>query len=119
MAWRVSRPRLDPDAVVEGIVTGHQLGLTTLHDWQQAVLKIRIGSVMSAQFGLLPVLPFLPREEIASIGERRHPPAVEEPSVPSDVVGVQMRAQHIVDVLGRNTRSGKVGEIGPILSMIA
>jgi len=35
------------------------------------------------------------------------------------MVGMQMRAQHIVDVLGCKARGGKVGEIGPILSMVA
>src|SRR5262245_17769383 len=119
VAWCVSRPGLDPYAVVEGIVAGHQLRLTTLHDWQQAVLIVRIGSVPCAQFGLLPVLPFLPRKQIAGIGERRHPPPVEEPSVPTDVIGMQMRAQYIVDVFGRKACGSKVGEIGPILSVIA
>src|SRR5262249_30589527 len=85
VGWRVSGPWLDPYAVVEGIVAGHQLRLTTLHDRQQAVLIVWIGSVSGAQFGVLPVLPFLPRKQVAGVGKRRHPPAVEEPSVPTDV----------------------------------
>jgi hypothetical protein len=67
MAGRVSRPWLYPYAVVEGIVSGDQLGLATLHDRQQAVLIIRIGSVCSSPFCDPPVLPFLPGEQIAGI----------------------------------------------------
>src|SRR5262249_43801973 len=44
---------------------------------------------------------------------------VEEPSVPTDVIGMQMRAQYIVDVVRRKAGGSKVGEIGPILSVIA
>ena|SRR6266567_1336636 len=46
MAGRVSRPCLYPYAVVEGIVSGDQLGLATLHDRQQTVLIV--GSVVYA-----------------------------------------------------------------------
>src|SRR6266852_4294759 len=70
----------------KGIVTGYQLRLTTLHDRQQAVLIVRIGGVFGPQFGHPPVLPFLPREQVAGIGECRHPPAVEELRVPTDVI---------------------------------
>src|SRR6516164_6853992 len=119
MAWRVSGPRLDPNAVIEGVVAGHQLRPTALHDWQQAVLVIRIGRVSGAQFGALPVFPFLPCKKIVSIGKRRHPSTIDEPRVPADMIGVEMRAQHIVDVLRRKAGGGKVSKIGPILSMVA
>src|SRR5262245_19558055 len=119
VAWRVSGPRLDPYAVIEGIVAGHQLRSTALHDWQQAVLVIRIGRVSCAQFGAFPVFPILPCKQIAGVGKCRHPSATDEPRVPADMVSMEMRAQHIVDVLGRKARGGKVGEIGPILSMVA
>src|SRR5262245_55341625 len=119
VAWRVSGPRLDPYAVIEGIVAGHQLRPAALHDWQQAVLVIPIGRVSGAQFGALPVFPFLPREEIAGIGKRRHPSAIDEPRVTANVIGVKMRAKDEVDVLGLKARGCNVGKIGPILSMVA
>jgi hypothetical protein len=50
------------------------------HDWQQPVLVIWIGRVSGAQFGALPLLPFLPRKQIAGIGKRRHPSAIDEPT---------------------------------------
>src|SRR5262249_10133217 len=65
------------------------------------------------------VFPFLPRKQIAGVGKRRHPSAIHETCVPAHMIGVEMRAQHIVDVLGCETRGGKVGEIGPILLMVA
>ena len=44
---------------------------------------------------------------------------VEEPRVPTDVIGVQVCAQHIVDVLGHKTGGHEIGEIGPVLPVVA
>ena len=115
MAGCVARPWLDPYSVVEGVVSGNQLGLATVYDRQQAVLIIRIGGVCSSQFSHPPVLPFLPGEQVAGVREGRHPSAVEKPRVPTDVIGVQMCAQHVVDVLRRKARGGEIGEVGPVL----
>src|SRR5215472_12044164 len=119
MAGCVPRPRLDPYTVVERIIHGNQLGLATVHDGQQAVLVVRIGRVCGSPFSDLPVLPFLARKEVAGVREGRYPSAVEEPRVPTDVIGVQMRAQHIVDMLLRKAGGGEIGEIRPILPVIS
>src|SRR5215831_291962 len=119
MAGCVPRPGLDPYVVVKRIIHGNQLGLATVHDGQQAVLVVRIGRVCGSPFSDLPVLPFLARKEVASVREGRYPSAVEEPRVPTDVIGVQMRAQHIVDFFRRKTGGGEVREVGPVFSMIA
>ena len=112
-------PRLDPYVVIEGIVRGNQFGLATLHDRQQAVLIIRIGRVGGSPFSHPPVLPFFAGEQIARVGESRHPSAVEKPRVPADMISMQMRAKHIVDVVGRNTSGGEIREIRPVLPVIA
>src|SRR6516165_1292510 len=116
---RVSWPRLNPDVVVEGVIRSDQLGLTTFHDRQQAVFIVGIGGVFGSQFSYPPVLPFLTGEEVPGIRERRRPSAVDEARVPTDVVGMEMRAQHIVDVFGSETGGGETREIGPIFPMIA
>src|SRR6516165_12459523 len=88
MAGCVPRPRLDPYVVVERIICGDELGLASLHDRQQAVLVVRIGGVCGSPFSDLPVLPFLARKEVAGVREGRHPSAVDEPRVPTHVIGV-------------------------------
>src|SRR5215470_12428808 len=58
----VPRPRLDPYAVIKGIVHGDELGLATVHDRQQAVFIIRVGSVTGSQISYPPVFPLLAGE---------------------------------------------------------
>ncbi len=41
-----------------------------------------------------------PPEQIARPGESRHPAPVLQPRIPADVIEVQMRAHHDVDVFG-------------------
>jgi hypothetical protein len=65
------------------------------------------------------MLPLLTGEEVVSVGERRHPPTIDEPRVPTDVIGMEMRAEHIVDVFRSETGGGEVREIGPVFPMIA
>ena len=52
---------------------------------------------------------------------RSGPIGHDKSCVPTDVIGMQMRAQHIVDVLGHKTGGeiGEIGEIGPVLPVIA
>src|SRR5215471_10025309 len=92
MAGCVPRPGLDPYVVVKRIIRGDELGLATLHDRQQAILIIWIRGVRGSPFSDLPVLPFLAREEVAGVREGRHPSAIDEPRVPPDVIGMQVRA---------------------------
>ena len=104
---RVSWPRLNPYVVIEGVVRSDQLGSTTFHDRQQAVFIVGIGGVFGSQFSYPPVLPFLAGEEVSGIRERRRPSAVDEARVPTDVIGMEMRTQHIVDVVGSETGGGR------------
>ena len=39
-------------------------------------------------------------------------PKGRQGEVPADMIGVQMRAQHIVYVFGRKTGGGEIGDIG-------
>ena len=51
-----------------------------------------------------PVLELAVGEDVARLGEGRHPAAVLEPRVPADVVDVQMRAHDEVDVADAEAR---------------
>src|SRR5919108_6596445 len=65
------------------------------------------------------MFPFPASEEVAGFRKGRHPSTVKEARVPTDVIDMQMRAQHIVDVLGRKTGGGQISKIRPVLLMIA
>ena len=66
------------------------------------------------------LLPLRPVRELAvghdvfRLGKGRHPAAVLEPGVPADMIAVQMRAHHIVDVVDSEARSAK-----PLLEAVA
>ncbi len=118
MTGGVPRPRVYMHVVVKGVVGGDQFRLATLHDRQQAVLVIRIGRVSTSQLGDPPVLPFLAGKQVAGVREGRHPSAAEETGVPADMIDMQVRAQHKVDVLGCKAGDGEIGEIGPVFLVI-
>ena len=50
---------------------------------------------------VVPVAPFLLRDQIARVRKRRHPASIDEHRVPADVIDMQMRAQHGVDRFAR------------------
>jgi hypothetical protein len=87
----VPRPRLNPDAIMEGIVHSDQLGLPSVHDRQQTVFIVRVGRITASQLSYPPVLPLPAREQVAGVWECRHPSTVEKTRIPTDVIGVQMR----------------------------
>ena len=51
------------------------------------------------------------RHHVLGVGEGRHPLAVLEPRVPADVVDMQVRAHHEVDLLGLHARLAQTVEI--------
>jgi hypothetical protein len=55
-----------------------------------------------------PVFEVEPRHEIAGAGERGHPVAVDQLRVPADVIDVEVRADHIVDFIGREIERGQM-----------
>src|SRR5579863_3538130 len=61
---------------------------------------------------VLPVLPFAPPEEVSRLGKGGHPSTVDEPRIPAHVIEMQMRAQHIGDLPGREARAAQILEKG-------
>ena len=53
-----------------------------------------------------------PRHDVARIGKGRDPAAVFEPGVPADMIPVQMRAHHVIDILDTDAGAGEIGEKG-------
>ncbi len=73
---------------------------TCLDEWHHAVCK---GTVIVTRrrfllFGL-PVVEFAAADQITRLAKGRHPPSVDLSGVPADMVRMQMRAHHDVDVV--------------------
>ena len=60
-----------------------------------------------------PVLPLGPRHQIARFRKRRHPLTVLEPRVPAYMIDVQMRAQHQVHIIWRDSSLAQLLEPAP------
>ena len=64
-----------------------------------------------------PVVVLGAREQVARVGEGRHPAPADQPRVPADVIGVEVGAHHEVDVFRSEADGGEVVEIagrGPV-----
>ena len=109
MVGRVARGRGQADMVVERVVAGDELGPVGLDDRQHAV-----GDLVERRLlmDLAPVGVFLFREQVARLREGRDPAAVLQPRVPPDMVAVQMRAHHEVDVL--DPEPGRLERLHPV-----
>ena len=105
MSGRVARRGFHHHAIVDRVVAFQQQRLPGLEHGQHAVVvHLRASRALHppiADLGI-EVLLLDPREQVPGVRERRYPAAVLELRVPADMVGVEVRAQHDVDVLGRN-----------------
>ena len=61
-----------------------------------------------------PVLPLAPPEEVSRLGKGRYPFAIDQARVPAHVIEVQMRAQHIGDLLCRKAGAAQVLQEGAL-----
>src|ERR1700693_5646872 len=92
MSWR----RQYPHMIANRVVVAHNLGPFGFDNRQYAVAEWRHPRLCVL---LGPVLEFVLAEHVARVGKSRHPAAALQPRVPSDVIDVQMRAHHEIDVL--------------------
>ncbi len=61
-----------------------------------------------------PVVIFGLAEDVARLGKGRNPAAAFEPRIPADVIDMQMRAHHEIDVLDRKARGLQRAHIGVV-----
>ena len=101
----VPRGRLEPHVVADAMVDGHQVGQAGFVDGGHRVTEHVVAEEVG---GGLPVLVLGPGEQVAGVGERRQPPAVDQTGVPADVVDVQVGADHLGDRFRRVARCGQV-----------
>src|SRR5215472_15652231 len=70
-----------------------------------------MGGVLAALMHALPVCELAARHDVARIRKRRDPAAVLEPGIPADMVPMQMRAHHVVDIFDCDPGSAEIGDI--------
>ena len=92
---RMPRRRQETDVIADRVVVAHDLGLVGVDDRQHTV-----GERRHFRLGVLfgPVVEFALAEHVTRVGKSRYPAAVFQPRIPSDVIDMQMRAHHEVDV---------------------
>ena len=94
MAGRMSRRGLEEQAVFDRVVAVDEIRQAGAHDRQHAVLETAFGRAGADMRHLVrfPMRVFLPVEQVARVGEGRHPASVLQPRVPADMVDMQMGA---------------------------
>ena len=112
MARRVARARHEADLGADAMVPLDEVGEAKLEDRPYAVGEHRqhVGTLRLCA----PVLVLDPTEQIARVREGRDPLAIGQHGVPADVVDVQVRAQHRIDRLARESGRGQVFEEPPL-----
>src|SRR5262245_51177838 len=102
----------EPEPIFKGVVVVNQFRLPSAYHRQHAVLKsATVRRVFAALVYPLPVGEFAAGHDVAGIWEGRDPAPIVEPGVPADMVPVQMRAHHIIDILGLDPYRREVSEI--------
>ena len=113
MAGRMAGRSLDRQLGGDVVAVVDQHGLARLHHREHAVLVSHVTRVG----GHRRILPHVPvgvvgaRKQVLCVRERRHPAPVAQHRIPADVVGMQVRAQHQVDVLGRDAGGAQALQI--------
>jgi len=117
VAGSVPGCRENGKVVIDRVVPINQLGLTGFDNGQHAVpesiapLQTRICNRIGAGIAELS-LDF--REEILRVGEGRHPAAIDQLCVPSDVITMQMGAQYNVNLVRSHAGGAQSVQIGRI-----
>ena len=116
-ARRVAVGGFQVQALGKLVVALDQIGQACLHHRQHAVGE---GAVICRRVPALlafPVLVFAAPENVACIGKGRHPAPVLQAGVPADMVGVQMGAEHEVDLFGMYAGRSKTFQVRGFLAV--
>src|SRR5579871_6463568 len=95
MAWR----RRQRDGVIERIVIVDQDSLAGLDDRQTIVAEHRSRRILALFVLLFPDRIFALVEDVFRIREGRHPAAIAQRRVPAAMIDMEMRAEHVIDLV--------------------
>src|SRR5689334_23323645 len=102
----ILQPNAVADLAMDTRIGVDEVGEPRIEDWRHAVFE---RFAMQGFMALLAEeLEVAPPEEVARVGECRHPPTVLQACVPPHVIEVQMRAHHEVDGFGPQPRLRKI-----------
>ena len=112
MAGRMARRRSQPHRVVEREIVVDEERLAGLDDGLAVEAPDIARRVVAAPRRLLPGGVFALVEDVFGPREGRHPAPVAQDRVPAAVIDVEMRAEHVVDVLEPEAGGAKALEPG-------
>src|ERR1700747_629050 len=101
MAGRMSRRLQNAQMIPDRKIVAHDVRPPSFDYRQDAVAEWRhlgLGVLLG------PVVIFGLAEDVARLGKGRNPAAAFESRIPANVIDMQMRAHHEIDVLDRKTR---------------
>ena len=121
MARRMARVHCKGDAGRNGMAVVDQLCLACIKNGLHTVFE-HIGVHLGSNGGRagffavawIPVGPVDTGEQIASIGKRRYPVLVLQACIPADVIDMQVRADHDIDVFRLQSVRRQIGKEGRI-----
>jgi hypothetical protein len=109
VARRVANGRREPDLRRDDVVEFHKLDEAGVEDGPYAIAE---HSLLLLVLVGAPEFVFASADEVARVGEGRHPLAVLEHGVPADVVDVEVRAHYGVDRFARPAGLGEMLQEG-------
>src|SRR5215831_5035460 len=117
MTGRVSWRRNDVQELVESERPGDKISASAVDDRQHAFAECaelhRLGFIrISVELAV--VLEVRLGDDVAGIRKCRHPAAVTQLCIPADVIVMEMRTHHVVDVLRPRASGGEAFEVGCI-----
>src|SRR5580704_9613396 len=111
MAGRMSRCWQNAQMIADRKIVAHDVRPPGFDHRQDAVAERRhlgLGVLLG------PVVIFGLAEDVARLGKGWNPAAAFEPRIPADVIDMQMRAHHEIDVLDRKARGLQRAHIGVV-----
>jgi hypothetical protein len=91
------------------IIVADKQRLSGLHHRQHAVAEgQRVRRVGTAFVEILPVIEFASRHHIFGVRKGRDPLAIPQLRVPADMVPMEVRAHHVIDLFGPNSEPGEI-----------
>ena len=117
MAGRMAARRDQIDLVADLVISVHQIDQAGIDDRlnriREGLVLDHVPAVRGEQIlALAPIFELVPFEQIAGVGEGRHPLAVDQHRVPADMIDMEMGAEHDIEAFAREARAFEVLEEG-------
>src|SRR5690348_17263402 len=95
----MTRRRGQRDGIIQSVVVIDEQRLPSFHDRQTVISEYRARRVGTARMLRFPGSIFPLVKNVLRIGERRNPTSVAQGRIPACVVDMEMRAEHVINLL--------------------